>query len=59
MNPGDLVFFTVNLYKSWGIGIILREYHLVDRDGKKHDGYYYVLTHEGEKLVSDHFMDPI
>jgi len=59
MKIGDLVFFTVTLYKHWGIGIVLREYNMVDRDGRKHQGFYYVLTPEGENLISDHFMELI
>ena len=28
----------------------------VDRDGKKHPGFYYVLTPEGEKLIRSCFL---
>jgi hypothetical protein len=59
MIPGSLVRFNVSLYKHWGICVVLREYNMVDRDGRKHPGYYYVLTPEGEKLISDHFMELI
>ena len=59
VKTGDFIRFTVSTYKHWGIGVVLREYNMVDRDGRKHTGYYYVLTHEGEKLISDHFMEPI
>jgi hypothetical protein len=31
----------------------------VDRDGRKHPGYYHVMTQVGEKLVSDSFMEEL
>lgn len=57
MKTGDLIFFTITTYKRWGICVVLREYDMVDRDGRKHPGFYYVLTPEGEKLISDQFME--
>ncbi len=56
---GSLVKFTTVAYNEWGLGLILREYDIVDRDGRKHPGYYYVMTRAGEKLVSDSFMDEL
>jgi hypothetical protein len=30
-----------------------------DRDGRIYHGFYYVLTAEGEKLVSHNFMEAL
>ncbi len=59
MKPGDLVRFTANMYRTWGIGVVLREYSMKDREGRIHADFYYVLTVEGEKLVSHNFMEKI
>lgn len=61
MKLGSLVRFTSQVYinHGWGIGVIIREYDVPDRDGKTHPGHYYVLTHRGEKLVADCFMEEI
>lgn len=59
MKPGDLVRFTTNMYRDWGLGLIIREYDMVDRDGVKHLGFYYVMTRVGERLVSDSFMEEL
>lgn len=59
MKPGDLVRFTTSLYHDWGLGLIIREYDMVDRDGRKHPGYYHVMTQVGERLVSDSFMEEL
>ena len=57
MKSGDMVRFTANIYRTWGIGVVLREYSMKDLDGRIHSGFYYVLTVEGEKLVSYNFME--
>lgn len=57
MKSGDMVRFTANIYRTWGIGVVLREYIMKDLDGRIHSGFYYVLTVEGEKLVSYNFME--
>ena len=59
MRIGSLVKFTTSVYNGWGLGLILREYDMVDRDGRKHPGYYHVMTQVGEKLVSDSFMEEL
>lgn len=59
MRIGSLVKFTNTLYYDWGLGLILREYDIVDREGRKHPGFYYVLTQLGQKLASDSFMDEL
>jgi hypothetical protein len=59
MRIGSLVKFTTSVYSGWGLGLILREYDMVDRDGRKHPGYYHVMTQVGEKLVSDSFMEEL
>jgi hypothetical protein len=59
MRIGSLVKFTTSVYRGWGLGLILREYDMVDRDGRKHPGYYHVMTQVGEKLVSDSFMEEL
>ena len=59
MKPGDLVRFTTFLYHDWGLGLIIREYDMADRDGVKHLGFYYVMTQVGERLVSDSFMEEL
>jgi len=56
---GSLVKFTTSVYSGWGLGLILREYDRVDRDGRKHPGYYHVMTLLGVKLVSDSFMEEL
>ena len=57
MKSGDMVRFTANIYRTWGIGVVLSEYSMKDLDGRIHSGFYYVLTVEGEKLVSYNFME--
>lgn len=59
MRPGDIVRFTTTLYDDWGLGLIICEHRIVDRDGVVHPGYYWVLTQCGEKVVSDSFMEKI
>jgi hypothetical protein len=59
VKPGDLVRFTTSMYRDWGLGLIIREYDMVDRDGRKHPGFYYVMTQVGERLVSDSFMEEL
>lgn len=59
MRIGSLVKFTNALYYVWGLGLILRQYDIVDREGRKHSGFYYVLTQLGQKLVSDSFMEEL
>ena len=54
-----MVRFTTSVYRTWGLGVVLSEYNMKDRDGRVHPGFYYVLTVEGEKLVSYNFMDKI
>jgi hypothetical protein len=50
-----MVRFTTSVYRTWGLGVVLSEYSMKDRD----PGFYYVLTVEGEKLVSYNFMEKI
>lgn len=59
MSPGDLVRFTVSLYRNWEIGIVIRDYAMKSTDSRWQDEYYYVLTKDGERLVSEHFMKKI
>ena len=59
MRIGSLVKFTTSVYSGWGLGLILREYDMVDRDGRKHLGFYYVMTQVGERLASDSFMEKL
>ena len=59
MRVGSLVKFTTASYHDWGLGLILRQYDIVDREGRKHPGFYYVLTQLGQKLVSDSFMEEL
>jgi len=59
VKPGDMVRFTTSVYRTWGLGVVLSEYSMKDRDGRVHPGFYYVLTVEGEKLVSYNFMEKI
>ena len=35
MRIGSLVKFTPTMYSGWGLGLILRQYDIVDREGKK------------------------
>jgi hypothetical protein len=60
MRIGSLVKFTNTLYREWGLGLILREYDMQDRNGTKHAGFYYVFTQLGDtRLVSDSFMEEL
>ena len=59
MRIGSLVKFTTSVYSGWGLGLILCEYDMVDRDGRKHLGHYHVMTLLGVKLVSDSFMEEL
>lgn len=51
--------FTTSLYDEWGLGLIIKDHRIVDRDGVLHRGYYWVLTQCGQKVVSDSFMEKI
>ncbi len=57
MKRGTLVRFNVYPYSSWGLGILLGEKPMVDREGRNHRGFYDVLTQRGVKLVSDEFFE--
>lgn len=57
MKRGTLVRFTVSIYSSWGLGILLGEKPMVDREGRNHRGFYHVLTQCGVKLVSEEFFE--
>ena len=57
MKRGALVRFTVSIYSSWGLGILLGEKPMVDREGRNHRGFYDVLTQCGVKLVSEEFFE--
>jgi len=60
MRIGSLVKFTNSLYHDWGLGLILREYDMQDRNGTKHTGFYYVFTQLGDtRLVSDSYMEEL
>lgn len=56
---GDLVRFTASVYNNLGIGLVIREHEIVDRDGTQHRGYYCVLTQRGQKVISQVFMEKL
>ena len=59
MRPGDLVLFTAKLYQGWGMGLVLSTHEFVDYKGRRHGGFYDVLTHAGVKVVSNAFMEKV
>lgn len=56
LGSGDLVGFTVSLYEDIGLGMVICEKPIYDRNGTLHTSFYCVLTHTGVKVISDAFM---
>lgn len=60
MKSGDIVKFTTSVYQDcWGLGLIIENANIVDRDGRLHPEFFRVLTQEGIKVVAGCFMEII
>lgn len=59
LTPGDIVKFTSNLYRDWGLGLVLHHAIIRDREGRIHVGFFDVLTAAGVKRVSCNFMEKL
>lgn len=57
-NPGDLVTFTDATYSVlWGVGMVLRpDLRKISMIGNR-PMHFYVMTHAGEKLIAECFMN--